>query len=37
MWQGRLHVPGMFRAHTVADMLAGSGDIGHMLIGSEVS
>lgn len=37
VWQGKLHVPGMFRAHIVADMLAGSGDIGRMLTGSEVS
>lgn len=36
VWQGKLHVPGMFRAHIVADMLAGSGDIGSMLSGSEV-
>ena len=36
VWQGKLHVPGMFRAHIVADMLAGSGDIGSMLTGSEV-
>ncbi|DBA78424.1 TPA: hypothetical protein ACH3X2_007918 [Trebouxia sp. C0005] len=36
VWQGKLHVPGMFRAHIVADMLAGSGDIGRMLTGSEV-
>lgn len=37
VWQGKLHVPGMFRAHAVADMLAGSGNIGRMLTGSEVS
>ncbi|DBB00828.1 TPA: hypothetical protein ACH3X1_000756 [Trebouxia sp. C0004] len=36
VWQGKLHVPGMFRVHIVADMLAGSGDIGRMLTGSEV-
>lgn len=37
VWQGKLHVPGMFRAHIVADMLAGSGDIGRMFTGSEAS
>lgn len=37
VWHGKLHVPGMFRAHVVTDMLAGTGDIGRMFTGSEVS
>lgn len=36
-WHGKLHVPGMFRAHVVTDMLAGTGDIGRMFTGSEVN
>ncbi len=36
VWRGKLHVPGMFRAHVVADMLAGTGDIGKMFTRGEV-
>lgn len=36
VWQGQLHVPGMFRAQIVADMIAGTGSIGSMLVHPEV-
>ncbi|KAL3147452.1 hypothetical protein ABBQ38_014510 [Trebouxia sp. C0009 RCD-2024] len=36
VWRGKLHVPGMFRAHVVIDTVAGTGDIGRMFTSSEV-